>query len=353
MAEPGSLRPEQLDAIEDALESLEHEGVPASAADDSDVARRLEDYREVLVLSRAIMVQEEVPAGLLDGVLAQARQSAEAPPLEAPPEAQPRISWWARLRRVALLPGMALAGTAALVLWIVGPDSAERTEPRAPQSEAESAAAPAEGTSRAQGVKSPPPPPVEASNDAPEADPASAADPRPEADVSQEERSDVSHGVERKPRGNSVDRRRTAEPRRDRKKSGASRGAGEMPASGRSKGAKGAGPKAPLEPAPTPSTTPVDADSDVLDLRRADRLRTSGACDEAKPLYRKVSRSADDGAAARALTGLGLCELADGRSSQAESLFEWARSRDATVSKVIESERSTAKAKAKADDSDR
>ena len=115
MVEPAELRPEELDRLEDALELLEF----ADTEDPSPMVReRLGDFRTILQLSRSVLPMVDVPHGILDRVMAEAREAAEVPvlaPVAAAPAAEP-VGFWAKLRRFAVVPGVALAGAAALVL---------------------------------------------------------------------------------------------------------------------------------------------------------------------------------------------------------------------------------------------
>ncbi len=119
MAEP-RLGPEELDRLEDALEDLEFSG---DLSDPSEaVSRRLAEFKTILQASREALPLEPVRSGLLDGVLSEARMSAEdiVTPTAAK-AASKKQSFWARLRKGMLLPGLAVAGSAALVLLIVKP----------------------------------------------------------------------------------------------------------------------------------------------------------------------------------------------------------------------------------------
>lgn len=336
MAEP--MKPEQLDRIEDALESLEDEGVPAEVGDDPEVMQRLEEYREILALSREVIAEHDVPSGILEGVLAAARRDDAAESLPEPLASEPRASWWTRLRRVFLVPGVALAGTAALVLWIVGDDDRSR-EPRAPthldsstdqmvstpEGEPEAPEAPAEGAA----ALAEPAPAFEAKREVADAEEVS----QDEDDVA-EAAQDRGRRASKRPR-RSTSSKADAKPRPPSKKGPA---ANDAPAKG-----QGFEPAAPQRPAPAPKAAPEDEKMDASDvLARAERLRRAGSCGKARPLYRQVSKTSDDGIAARALAGLGLCELAEGAAGEAETFFDAARARDSSSAAFIETERADA-----------
>ena len=120
MAE-ADLGPGELDLLEDALEELELDGaLERWTAQELEprVSGRLLDYRNVLAAAREALPLEDVPGGVLDDVLAQARQAAAAPAAAVAAVSEP---WWTRLRRSFMVPALALAGTAALVLWVFDP----------------------------------------------------------------------------------------------------------------------------------------------------------------------------------------------------------------------------------------
>lgn len=111
------LGPEELDRLEDALEGLE------TLDDLSDpspaVSARLADFKLILETSREALPIEEVPAGLLTGVLAEASMSSED--IQTPSPVRETEGFWARMRRAWLIPGLAVAGSAALVLLLLQP----------------------------------------------------------------------------------------------------------------------------------------------------------------------------------------------------------------------------------------
>ncbi len=128
MVEAG-LRPDELDLLEDALEDLELEdGLDrwTEAELGPRVRERLVDYRSILAASREALPFEDVPRGVLDGVLEQARQAAVVAPTTVSGGSE---SWWSRLRRGFMVPALALAGTAVLVLWVFDPDDQAKLEP--------------------------------------------------------------------------------------------------------------------------------------------------------------------------------------------------------------------------------
>lgn len=123
------LGPDELDRLEDALEgleSLDDLGDPSPG-----VSARLADFKLILEASREALPLEEVPSGLLDGVLAEARMSAED--IQTPSESREVVGFWARMRKAWLVPGLAVAGSAALVLILLQPTM--RAEPEDAQVE--------------------------------------------------------------------------------------------------------------------------------------------------------------------------------------------------------------------------
>jgi hypothetical protein len=110
--------PDELDRLEDALALL---GEPEGRGEIDELPvklrERLGEYEAIVALAREAMPLEDVPPGVLDGILAEARR-VEA---SAPPRRDRGPGLWERLRRSFALPGLALAGTAAFLLWAVRP----------------------------------------------------------------------------------------------------------------------------------------------------------------------------------------------------------------------------------------
>lgn len=121
MATPGtSLSPDELDRLEDALERWTEESFEPGPEDSllaAPLRERLDGYREVLGHTRAALPIEDVDDDVLAAVLAEARRGESKSRREA---ARPGL--WERLRRSMLLPGVALAGSAALLLYVVQPE---------------------------------------------------------------------------------------------------------------------------------------------------------------------------------------------------------------------------------------
>lgn len=285
--------PDELDRLEDALADL---GGPVREELPARLRERLGEYDAILALARDAMPLEEPSTGLLDAILEEARQQA---PVAAPPRAR-GPSLWERLRRSFLLPGAALAGTAALLLWLAQPGeelapqpSATAPAPAAPEarSEAPQAAVPADMPSAPERKMDSPA--DEAASAAKDAAPAAALSPVPFE----------------KPRAGSA---------------GMKTKKAEAPA--------------PLPGLGVPEAERVDADKESVrdQLERGDAAREKGRCADAEDEYAAVARSNGPAAErARALVGLGLCREAAGQGGEAERYFDAARALDPSVARLI------------------
>lgn len=368
-----ALSPSQLDRLEDALEDLELEGIPSSLLDPDDddaraVADTLEVYRSILVMSRQALPSEEVPAGLLDDVLARARRAAAAAP--APARAVP---WWRRLGGWG--PALAFGATAALLVVVVLPPAEDAPSAtladRGPVADVEPAAA-----EKAPALEL-------------EEAPAEAASAEAELDDAEQDAGwgalggELSEGrgaaVETKRRERKADVPAAAEPdfdddvasgnARDTKSkrastsssSGRSKGQGydPSPADVPGGGAKSVPPPkktAPAasggapNPAPRPSapvgkaddkpTVKEEVEPGWADITTGDAKRRAGACSSARTAYERAVEDDSAEVRARAFAGLGLCQLEAGNASTAEGLFAKAKSADPKVEAFIAAERS-------------
>lgn len=319
MADPAEFAPAELDRIEDALEFLEHD----LAGDESSYAvrQRLGDYRRIAVLSRTALPMIDPPRRVLDDVLAAAREACEVPSL-APHVAEParpvQEGFWSRMRRFAVLPGVALAGTAALVLVMVQQRDAPTIQSAAPapvaddarpttreRSElAESDAMPAARTVAPSPGAAPPP---------------AAATPAP-----------VDAPVVGLLRNAEEERSRPAEPAPD-PDGKLEQAAGEKSSDDKAKPAIGSG------GAPAKNTEVVTPRWDII--VRGDRARHKGDCDEAASEYRLALDDPDAFVRARAHAGLGLCDAAEGDASSAEAAYKVAHALDPEIAGFIEGER--------------
>jgi hypothetical protein len=282
MVDPAELTPAELDHIEDVLEDLDGlEGVFEDAS--PLVQRRLASYREILRMSRVALPMQEVPAGVLDGVLEHARQSADTTMLEAPDEA-PRPSWWERWRTTLLIPGVAVA-TAALVVVVINGSLVGNAPEQTHLARSEA---------------------VEAKVDKAEADSAVSAI------VPEEEKSEV------------------------------------PPAEAAGAMALEAAPmleeKAPVSAKPEPEPAAVGradgAGSPRWDIvARGDRARRDGDCKRASAEYAMALTDEDAHVRARAYAGLGLCDAVEGRYKEASDRYQRAKELDPQMESFIDDQR--------------
>ncbi|MBZ5710337.1 hypothetical protein [Nannocystis pusilla] len=307
--------PDELDLLEDALEWV---GDPGHAVDlaamPAPLRQRADEYAAILAMTREAMPEEDVAPGLLDGILAEARRAAPppVPAVEGP-------SLWERLRRSFLLPGVALAGTAALLLWVARP-----VDEGAPSIRDEAARAPA-----------------------PAPAPAAPEPPRPSEEAAELE--DMSPPTDRG--GAPDDSEAAMAPAADAVVPGAME-PGPAPKAARPsmKAKKAEVEEAPLPGLHVPDQKRVDADKDSVrdQLESGDRARQKGRCDLAEAEYAAVASSNGPAAErARALAGLGLCREAAGKDADAERYFDEARALDSSVNSWLRGESEGAKKRSK------
>lgn len=316
MADPAPLEPEELDRIEDALEWLE----AVETIDDGSpqVRDRLAEYREILVASREALPLEEVPAGLLDGVIAQARASAGAPtPVVAVSAEAPRRGLWDRFQRSFLVPTVALAGTAALVLWIARPDPNASGIDRAEVAQRE--APPTEDAARSK------------SGDARGGE--ATATPR----ALDGEAAVIEESAAPSPAAAMPAQAPPAAPAADAPAAEAPGGllrldeAEQKPIGGLEDLGKQVQERAKNEPSP--------ADVPGWDLiEKADASRKAGDCRSAREVYEVATEDDDPAVRARAFAGLGLCDQAAGNTDAAEENFAKARDEDGSIDTLIDRE---------------
>ncbi|MDC0723015.1 hypothetical protein [Nannocystis bainbridge] len=312
--------PDELDLLEDALEWMED---PARRAEleamPAPLRQRADEYASILAMTREAMPAEDVAPGVLDGILAEARRSA-------PPPSQPAAegpSLWERLRRSFLLPGVALAGTAALLLWVARP-----TDEAGPSIREEAAPSPAPAAPEARepraapesdGPKDMSPPTDDAKG---EASAAVEVAPAPAADAAS-----VPGAVYQEPASPAMKAMRGGAP--------AKKKAIDVD-------------EGPLPGISVPEAQRIDADKESVrdQLESGDRARNKGRCDVAEAEYAAVANSNGPAAErARALAGLGLCREAAGKSADAERYFDAARSLDSGVERWLGGESEVVKKK--------
>lgn len=267
MAEP-RLGPDELDRLEDALEGLES---MSEFADPSPaVSERLADFQLILQASRDALPLQDVRPGLLDGVLSEARMSTQDIEATVTPSQPKGEGFWSRLRKAWLLPGLAVAGSAALVLVLVQPtmsDEAPATEVAAKADAKPSADAPAPGefdkeeAARPEEPAAPPPPPAAA---APMEQTKSAAEPEPQ----------------------------------------------------------------PVAPAKAEAKADVSKGQGWDAVEDGDRARAGGDCFTARNHYARALDDGNDSVRARAYVGMGLCKQEEGNQAAAADYFEQARALD-------------------------
>lgn len=318
--------PDELDRLEDALGAL---GDPAASGELEDLPpklrERLGEYDAILALAREAMPMEDVEPGVLAGILAEARQSA---PVAAPP-AERAPGLWERLRRSFMLPGLALAGTAALLLWVARPDG----EPL-PRADAPTEPARPDSVQR----------PIEAA-------PSPAAPPAPKDMAPEAAKFELENLDEAGAPGQVA----AAEPAAAARREAPSAPASKPRATGGyapSKSKKAEADDLPLPGLDVPEEKRVDADKESVrdQLDRGESARHRGNCRTAEAEYLAVARSNGPASErARALIGLGLCREADGDTVNAERYYAEASDLDPTASQWLRNERdSVAKRAAKA-----
>lgn len=364
----GEFSPVQLDALEDALENLELSGIPGELDGDLAVAGRLGEYRDLLVLSREALPAVDVPAGILDGVLAAAREEAVIVP-DAAGEARAddaATPWWQRVS--VWMPMLAVGASAALVLIVVRGTMFADAEPASTvaRADAKSDDTPAEEARAAEEA----PGALLDDADALQAmvEPAANAD---EDDglalggLEQRGRLRGSGAFERGPSGRLEGEQQFETPKAERKSAESERPAEPEPAVApeptdkvvygeKSKGAakkkSSSGTPEPKKPSGSvgpkassggaPGGVP-DAPKDADPLASAERDRKRGRCGAARSVYRAHLDDSDASLRARALAGMGLCALADGDEAAADDYFERATTADGGVGSFIAAERAT------------
>ncbi len=321
--------PAELDLLEDALTD------PELVIEGSPLLRgRLESYREILALSADALPPIEVPDGLLDGVLEEALSS---PAVDLSPAAAnvaaPAVGLWQRLRRSLLLPGVALAATAVLLVIVLKPDGSSLTD----MSEGSvNSSAPAV-EARAAGDEALPPPAPEYEEDVggaamvvPAAAPASERQEAPAEAKKDFAQADVMAADEAPAKLlDEAKRRRAKSKERAKPESAASTPADDADPYDSVKGEGGFGGMV------------VDAeDKEALRslLQAADKDRHRGRCAAANKAYSRLL-GVKGNEEARALMGLGLCAEAQGDVAGAEAYYRQAKSLNPALDPLIAAER--------------
>lgn len=333
MAE-ADLGPSELDLLEDALEELELDGALERWTEDEldpRVSARLLDYRNVLAAARQAMPLEDVPGGVLDDVLAQARRAAATPVAAAAVVSEP---WWTRLRRSFMVPALALAGTAALVLWVFDPkDHATLGQSPAPAAEPAPTAVRAEaGESKREQERAAAAAPTVAPTE-----PAAAA-----SDLEADRQADPKDAM---PAEESADQGAFDGAKLDAAKNeakpteGSGRGMtslGDVPG-GALGGAGGATPSQPATQTKSGgSAGPASGRWDIV--VRGDRARQAGDCVAAREEYALALEDDEARVRARAFAGIGLCDAVAGDEASADANYERARGLDDEIGSYLESQ---------------
>jgi hypothetical protein len=307
MADSGtSLAPDELDRLEDALERWTDEAFEPGPEDSllpTQLRERLAGYREVLAATREALPLVDVGDDVLAGVLAEAHRG-DAKPRAA---AKTGPGWWERVRRSMLLPGVALAGSAALLLYLVQPNE-ELTLPGAAQDEA-----PAK---REEARLAPEPGPAPAAPSPAEMGDASAS-PAPPAAAAEEKLGGGGDGGG----GGGMSASGAADPKdsikADRPKSKMMRKdmEADMPAA-----------EAPLPGLDDTQAKAADKEELRDTLERADSARRRGDCDGATGDYREAVQMAGHATErAKAMAGYALCLQQQGEDQKASKYIEAAR----------------------------
>ncbi|HGG56917.1 MAG TPA: hypothetical protein ENK31_03875 [Nannocystis exedens] len=322
--------PAELDLLEDALED------PELAIEGSALLRgRLNSYREILALTADALPPIEVPDGLLDGVLKEALSSAtvDLSPTAASVEA-PKVGLWQRLRRSMLLPGVALAATAVLLVVVLKPDGStltdvsEGTVDRSPSAVVEA---------RAAGSEVLPPPAPELEEDAevaamavPAVAPSRERMEAPSVASTELDQADSLAADQTSPRPVEQLKRRRAKSKKS-----------ATQASGSSGIADDSDPNEPAKGDAGLGGMVVDAeDKEALRslLQAADEDRHRGRCAAASKAYSRLL-GVKGNEEARALMGLGLCAEAQGDVVGAEAYYRRAKSLNPALDPLISAER--------------
>jgi tetratricopeptide (TPR) repeat protein len=294
--------PRQLDQLEDALEQLEFVQDLDALELTPELSERLREYQDVLALCREAFPLESPDDAVLSEVLAEAREVSRRPRLLAD---QDRSTWrrfWERWRGT-VVPGFALAATAAVVLWVINPaatDGELLTKAPAKQDERRAEPKPEPEPEQTQ-------PASEHQLDEPESklEPTPAVEPTPAGEP-------VAEAPEPEPESKPESKERP----RAKKKSTAA--------------------KPVIEPKPEP----LSKDDAWNSLARADSARRKGNCDHARSIYDEViAASPSAQITAQAKAGIGLCLEQDRRDAEATNFYEQARRGNPAIDTWISQER--------------
>ncbi|KIG14540.1 hypothetical protein DB30_06688 [Enhygromyxa salina] len=316
--------PRELDILEDALEELDQlDHVDqieelASRGLTPALRERLGEYQDVLALCREAFPTETPADHVLAAVIAEAHEVSRQPKLRDGVEgAGGWRSIWERWRGT-VLPGIALAGTAAAVLFLLEPNTtlndknellteASKNDRRAEQSNASDTkrSEPAsEPTFESRGAQDPTKDPFDT----------------PDADAGEDVELD-----DAKPNADDASDPVVADQPDPARKPSSTHKAKSAPAPA-------------VAPAPAPE--PMSKDETWTSLERGNAARRMGDCDRAHSIYSQIiAAGADSLAVARAKAGIGLCYEQDRRSSEANRWFDDARSGNPGIDAWISTQR--------------
>ncbi len=377
--------PAELDALEDALESLElaaPQALPSTLAPEQQhrIAERLASYRAIAGLSRELLGAYEAPASAIAAALAEARNAAPAAaggsPIAAPLEPT-TTSWWSRAKRLWLVPTLASAGVGALVVVLAVNRTADAPESAVVATSAERKAdSKTDGTRAAESRPAPAlamaePEPragddaeltptvtqrgaaAEASDDvrgrlldrktkADEAFDAQGKGERAEEELQEGERAQKELA---KSKDAPAEQRRSATPARPvAPASPPADPSSDDPAPPSPEKKPSAAPNEGPKPKPSTGGAPgggADPSAAALGdiLVRADRARKSGDCETARRDYAQVIAKGDRKQRARAKAGTALCLERAGANASAEDLIAGARLDDPGIDAWLAAER--------------
>ena len=306
----------ELDLLEDALEDLTI--LPEGGS--PELLGRIESFREILGLTEEALPPIEVPEGLLDSVLEEARRS---PAVVIESEAAGTAGGlWQRLRRSLLLPGFALAATAALLIVVLRPDAplfgdmSEKTGDAGATAKAE---VPRERTDETRAA-------AEVEEEAPSMVPAAAPLVEEKADLEEEaDEAIAADGATEEPPAPAYELKKR--PAKSKKSAAPPKDAGA--------GLDDA------QDAKASAEEELDAeDKEALRtlLQQADSDRQRGRCGAAVSAYTKLLgvRGNEE---ARALMGLGLCAEREGDMTAAEGYYRRAKAINPALESLISAER--------------
>jgi hypothetical protein len=276
--------PRQLDQLEDALEHLGDHGDHdlESLQLPAEVTERLGEYEDVLALCRDAFPLESPRDELLAVVIAEAHDVSGRPRSRGAVPGRWRRVWerW----RGTVVPGFALAATAAVMLWVLDPD-AQLEHATELQSDR------VDDSSKAELERSQPA--SESSNELGKSEALDLPEPQLPTPEPTPEQHDTTERPNPKP----------------------------------SPGGKPAKSKLDVPvPEPVPAPEPMNKDETWTTLEQANAARRTGNCDRARKLYDEViAASSDSLAIAQAKAGIGLCFEQDRRDSEAKKWFDDAR----------------------------